>query len=322
MTNIRPDPMGMPVDPFRSSVNSGFEVIEPEFAKLFMPAANLWRLYDRCQWAEGPVYLPMSRCVVWSDVPGDRQLRWDETTGGVGIFRTPSHFSNGAAVDRQGRLVICEQGRRQIVRIGFDGNEEMLASHYEGARLNSPNDVVVKSDGSIWFTDPAYGIDNSYEGIAAPQEQKSCCVFRLDPRTGRLDVAADDFVRPNGIAFSADERYLLVADTGATHVEAGPRHIRRFEVRDDNSLAGGAVLAECSAGLFDGFCVDEGSRIWTSSQDGVHCLDGGGHLIGKIKVPEIVSNACFGGLSRNCLYITATTSLYRVKLFACGAKTI
>lgn len=316
------DAMGEPIHALGPAHGSTFESVDIRFNKLFMPAANLWRLHDRCQWAEGPVYLPTSKCLVWSDVPADRQLRWDETTGAVGVLRSPSRFANGSTLDRQGRLLTCEQGSRRLVRFGFDGQIEVLADRYDGRRLNSPNDVVVRSDGTIWFTDPAYGIDNDYEGHSAPREQNGCYVFRLDPATGRLSVVADDFVRPNGLAFSPDERWLYVADTGSTHVEDGPRWIRRFAVDDDGRLAGGAVFSVCSDGIYDGFRLDQDGRLWASARDGVHCIDPSGALLGKVRVPEIVSNVCFGGAARNWLFITATTSLYRVKLFVCGAKTV
>ena len=208
-----------------------------------------------------------------------------------------------------------------MTRTEHDGSITVLASHYQGKRLNSPNDGVVKSDGSIWFTDPAYGIDSDYEGHKAESEVGACHVYRIDSHTGDVRIVADDFVRPNGIAFSPDERRLYVADTGATHVKDGPRHIRVFDVDDSGNLSGGSVFATCTRGLFDGFRLDEAGRIWASAGDGVHCFESDGTLIGKILVPEAAANVVFGGLKRNRLYICATTSLYAIMLPVNGAKT-
>jgi gluconolactonase len=248
-------------------------------------------------------------------------MRYDETSGAVSVFRAPSGYSNGNTVDRQGRLVTCEHGFRRVTRTEHDGSITVVASHHDGKRFNSPNDVVVKSDGSIWFTDPAYGIDTDYEGHKAESEIGGCHVYRVDPRSGAVTQVADDFVRPNGIAFSPDEKRLYVADTGATHMPDGPRHIRVFDVSEDGRLAGGSVFATCTSGLFDGFRLDDAGRIWTSAGDGVHCYDPDGTLIGKILVPENVANVVFGGPKRNRLYICATTSLYAVMLHVNGAKT-
>jgi gluconolactonase len=208
---------------------------------------------------------------------------------------------------------------RRVTRTEFDGTITVIADRYQGKRLNSPNDVVVKSDGSIWFTDPAYGIDWDYEGERAESEIGACHVYRVDPASGAIDRVADDFVRPNGLAFSPDESKLYIADTGATHVEDGPRHIRMFDVIDGKRLQGGAVFAHCSAGFFDGFRFDEDGRLWASAFDGVHCYNQAAELIGKIHVPEIVGNVCFGGLKRNRLYICGTTSLYAYYLLLRGA---
>jgi gluconolactonase len=248
-------------------------------------------------------------------------LRYDETSGTVSVFRHPAGYTNGNTVDREGRLVTCEHGNRRVTRTEHDGSITVIASHFLGKRFNSPNDVVVKSDGSIWFTDPSYGIDTDYEGHRAESEIGACHVYRVDPHSGAVDAVADDFVRPNGLAFSPDERRLYIADTGATHIENGPRHIRVFDVREDGSLSGGTVFATCTNGLFDGFRLDETGRIWTSAADGVHCYDPDGTLIGKIIVPEVVANVVFGGVKRNRLYICGTTSLYATAVMVNGAKT-
>ncbi len=297
------------------------EILDRRFAPLVNPNARLDRLFTGCRWAEGPAYFPAHRALVWSDIPNDRMLRFDEATETVGVFRAPAGYSNGNTVDRQGRLVTCEHGNRRVTRTEHDGTVTVLADRFEGRRLNSPNDVAVRSDGLVFFTDPSYGIDSDYEGHKGESEIGACHLYRLDRATGTLSVAANDFVRPNGLAFSPDERLLYVADTGASHVEDGPRHIRRFAVAEDGQLFGGEVFATCDAGLFDGLRLDTDGRIWTSAGDGVHCYDPDGSLIGKVRVPETVANVCFGGPKRNRLYICATTSLYAIYLTVNGAKT-
>jgi gluconolactonase len=281
----------------------------------------LEKLAEGCRWAEGPAYFPAGRYLIWSDIPNDRMMRYDETSNAISVFRTPAGYSNGNTVDRQGRLITCEHGHRRVTRTEYDGSITVLASHHQGKRFNSPNDVVVKSDDSIWFTDPAYGIDSDYEGHKADSEIGACHVYRIDPRSGAVSIVADDFVRPNGLAFSPDEKRLYVADTGATHAPDGPRHIRVFTVDENGGLRGGDVFATCTNGFFDGFRLDEAGRIWTSAWDGVHCYDSDGTLIGKILVPEEVANVTFGGIKRNRLYICATTSLYAIMLPINGAKT-
>jgi gluconolactonase len=248
-------------------------------------------------------------------------LRYDETTGQTSVFRQPSGFANGNTVDRQGRLVSCEQGTRRVTRTEHDGSISVLADGYDGRRFNSPNDVVVRSDGSVWFTDPTYGIDSDYEGHKAEREQAANRVYRIDPQTGAVAVASDDFVQPNGLAFSPDESRLYIVDTGWTHVKDGPRHIRAFDVGGDGKLSGGDVLASCDVGAFDGFRLDEDGRIWTSAGDGVRCYLADGQLVVKVLTPEPVANVCFGGPRRNRLYICATSSLYSVLLPVKGAKT-
>ena len=296
-----------------------YEVLDERFGRLIVTPAQVEKLFTGCRWAEGPAYVAAGRYLIWSDIPNDRQLRWDETTGTVGVFRHPAGYTNGNTVDRQGRLVSCEHGGRRVSRTEIDGTVTTIADRYDGKRLNSPNDVVVKSDGSVWFTDPAYGIESDYEGHRAESEIGACHVYRADPATGALTIVADDFMRPNGIAFSPDERTLYVSDTGATHGKDGPRHIRMFDVAGD-TLRGGAVFATCTAGFFDGFRVDEAGRIWTSAGDGVHCYDPDGTLLGKVLVPEQVANVEFGGFKRNRLFICGTTSLYSIMLAVNGVK--
>ena len=296
-------------------LTSSFTVVDPRFRKLVLPYVHAEKLYTGCRWAEGPAWFAAGRYLVWSDIPNDRMLRWDETDGSVSVFRQPSMHSNGHTVDLQGRLVSCEHGSRCVSRTGFDGRRRVLADRHDGKRFNSPNDVIVKSDGSIWFTDPSYGIDSDYEGDASPSEIGANNVYRLDPCSGRVTVAASDFAQPNGLAFSPDESLLYIADTGLTHHIEGPAHVRRFTVSGDGrSISGGDVFATCSAGLFDGFRVDVHGNLWLSAGDGVHCYASDGSLLGKILVPESVSNVCFGGPKLNRLFICATTSLYSVFL--------
>jgi gluconolactonase len=294
-----------------------FEVLDERFTACIKDSARVERLYEGCRWCEGLAYFPAGRYLVWSDIPNDRMLRWDEPTGHVGVFRTPARYSNGHTVDRQGRLVSCEHGGRQVTRTEPDGSITVIADRYEGKRLNSPNDVVVRSDGSIWFTDPAYGIDGFYEGHRAESEIGACHLYRVDAGTGEVHIAADGFDRPNGLAFSADERTLYVSDTGVK-----PGHMRAFDVAADGKLSGGDVFAECTAGSFDGFRLDDEGRIWTSAGDGVHCYDPDGTLLGKVKVPETVANVVFGGPKRHRLFIGATTSLYSILLPVRGLDTI
>ncbi|MBL8589625.1 MAG: SMP-30/gluconolactonase/LRE family protein [Methylobacteriaceae bacterium] len=297
-----------------------YEIRDERFRRLVFGNAAVERLWTGARWAEGPVYFPAGRYLLFSDIPNDRVLRYDETDGGVSTFLQPAMHHNGHAVDRQGRLVSCEHRGRCVSRIEHDGSRTVLVDRVDGKRFNSPNDVVVKSDGTIWFTDPTYGIDTDYEGDAAASEIGASHVWRFDPASGAVAAVAIDFVRPNGLAFSPDESKLYIADTGATHVKDGPRWIRAFDVgADGRTLSGGAVFATCEAGLFDGFRFDTAGRLWTSAADGVHCYAPDGALIGKVRVPEVVANVCFGGRKRNRLYICGTTSLYAVYVAATGA---
>lgn len=299
-----------------------YEILDRRFARLINASAKLDLLDATSRWAEGPVYVPAARHLLWSDIPNDRMMRWDEGSGHVSVFRSPSQNSNGNTLDRQGRLVTCEQLTRRVTRTEHDGSVTVIADRsQEGKRFNSPNDVVVASDGAIWFTDPTYGIDSDYEGRRAPSEIGRSRVYRVDSSDASVRVVADDFVQPNGVAFSPDERRLYVSDTGRTHVEDGPAHIRVFHV-DDGSLTGGEVFAESPAGLFDGFRLDEEGNVWTSAGDGVRCYEPEGNLIGFIRLPDPVANVCFGGPARNRLFICATGGVYAVYLRANGVKLV
>jgi gluconolactonase len=302
-------------------LTSSFTVFDPRFRKLALPYIHVEKLYTACRWAEGPAWFAAGRYLVWSDIPNDRILRWDETDGSVSVFRQPALNSNGHTVDLQGRLVSCEHRGRCVSRTEHDGSRSVLASHVGGKRFNSPNDVVVKSDGSVWFTDPSYGIDSDYEGDAAASEIGAQRVYRVDPVSGVVSVVADDFVQPNGLAFSPDESLLYIVDTGATHRADGPHHVRRFRVSANAAtLAGGEVFATCPVGLYDGLRTDVHGNVWLSAGDGVHCHAPDGTLLGKVLVPEAVANLCFGGAKRNRLFICGTTSLYSVYLNTRGAR--
>lgn len=281
--------------------------------------ARLEVLHTGMRWAEGPVWFGDAGCLLLSDVPSNRILRWVEGQG-ASVYREPSNKANGNTRDRQGRLVTCESGGRRVVRTELDGSQTVLADRHDGKRLNSPNDVVVKSDDTIWFTDPDYGILSDYTGEKAPSELGACHVFRLDPRTGALRVASGDLVKPNGLAFSPDERVLYVADSGATHDLGGPHEIVAFDVRDDGTLTRRRVFAVVEPGVPDGLRVDVDGNVWTSAADGVHCLAPDGEVIGKISVPETVANVEFGGPRRNRLFIAAASTLYAVYVGTRGAQ--
>ena len=293
------------------------ELIDPAFKSLVLMNTHLEKLWTGGRWLEGPAWFGGGRYLVFSDIPNNRILRFDDTDDDVSVFRSPSQKANGNTVDKEGRLVSCEHLSRRVVRTEHDGSLTVIADSFEGKKLNSPNDVIVSSDGTIWFTDPSYGIDLDYEGQKAPSELGSNNLYRVDAGSGEIVAAASDFVQPNGLAFSPDEKFLYVADTGSTHVEDGPKHIRKFK-QHSGSLSGGDVVATCEVGLFDGFRVDTNGNIWTSSGEGVHCLTADGHLMGKIRVPETVANVCFGGAKRNRLFICGTTSLYATYLNVSG----
>jgi gluconolactonase len=301
-----------------SGIRNEIEVYDERFRYLTLGNSWVEKLYTGTLWAEGPVYFADGNYLVWSDIPNNRMLRW--AGGHVSVFRDFSNNSNGNTRDRQGRLITCEHGARRVTRTEPDGSITVLVDQFQGKKLNSPNDVVVKSDGTVWFTDPPYGILSDYEGHVAEGEYGGCYVFRFDPATGALDAVVEDFNKPNGIAFSPDESKLYVVDTGRSHSPDGEHHIRVFSVDNQGRLSGGEVFAEVSPGIPDGLRVDLHANIWTSAGDGVQCYAPDGVCLGKITVPEPVSNLTFGGEKRNRLFITATTSLYAVYVATTGAQ--
>ncbi len=281
---------------------------DPRFTELVLPNAPLLTLGEGYAWLEGPVWFADANHLLVSDLPDDRILRWTET-GGISVFRQPSHFANGHTRDREGRLIGCSHSGRCITRTELDGTETVLASHYRGKRLNSPNDVVVAKDGAVWFSDPDYGGNTDYEGGKHAAELPPT-LYRLDP-SGSLAVAADDFAGPNGLCFSPDERLLYVAETGPQFADDPVRHIRVFDL-DGATLRHGRVFHTIFPGYCDGMRCDENGRIWSSAGDGVHCIDPDGTDLGTILTGDIVSNLCFGGRNRARLFICASHRLLAV----------
>jgi gluconolactonase len=295
---------------------SFFESYDPVFDRYVLGNAPVKQLASGFDWLEGPVWFGDAGCLLFSDIPSNRILRWTPDVG-VTTYRAPSNYANGHTRDRQGRLISCEHGTRRVTRTEYDGRITVIADSYDGKPLNSPNDVVVAQDGSVWFTDPHYGIKSNYEGFASPQELP-CVVYRADPETGALEVMVDDMNCPNGLAFSLDESQLYVADTGRIY-EGDPQHIRVYDIKGGRP-ANGRVFHTIDPGCADGIRVDSDGNLWSSAADGVHCISPQGVLLGKILVPELVSNICFGGRAKHELYITATTSLYRVTLNRTGVQ--
>lgn len=301
------------------------EELDPRFAAYRLASATIERLWTGARWTEGPVWFGDGRFLLWSDIPNDRILRWCEESGIVSTFRSPSNNSNGQTRDRQGRLITCEHGSRRVTRTEYDGSITILLDSFEGKRLNAPNDVVVASDGAIWFTDPGYGILMHYEGNKAEAELPTN-VYRLDPDSGAAQVVAGDFERPNGLCFSPDERRLYIADTGNSQRPNGPPHIRVFDVDKNWQLHGGDVFVDMGAGAADGIRCDQDGNLWVAAgwggagYDGVHCYAPDGILIGRIHLPEPCANLCFGGRKKNRLFMTAGQSLYALYVEAIGAQ--
>jgi gluconolactonase len=285
---------------------SDVDIIDPRFRHYVLPNAALLKLADGFGWLEGPVWFADHDCLLVSDIPNDRLMRWSEHSG-ITVFRSPSGFTNGNTRDRMGRLISCSHRHRCLFRTEWDGTVSVLADRFEGKRLNSPNDVVCRSDGSIWFTDPTYGIDTDYEG-GKQEAELPPSVYRLD-EDGELTLVAGDFQGPNGLAFSPDERLLYISETGRQFDADPTQYIRVFEVQ--NALLGpGRIFHKTSPGYTDGFRCDEDGNLWASAADGVHCISPDGVLLGRIRIPSTVSNLTFGGRNRSRLFICASHTLY------------
>lgn len=297
-----------------------------DFIALFPKGAALTRLATGFLWAEGPVWFGELNELRFSDIPNNRMMRWSPVSG-LSIFRQPSQRSNGHTRDRDGNMISCEHGGRCVSRTYLDGRYEVVVSHWNGKRLNSPNDVVVKSDGSIWFTDPPYGIITDHEGIRADSEIGKNQVYRFDPQSSELSVVADDFDRPNGLAFSPDEAELYVADSGRARGhgfgfdDSRPHHVRALKVVDGNKLKQDRVVAVIDAKVPDGLRVDTEGLLWISAGDGIHCYRPDGTRLGRILVPETVANLTFGGFGKSRMFICASTSLYAIETARTGAQT-
>lgn len=285
-----------------------------EFAKCVPADAKVAKLAGDMMFTEGPTWIKAGGYLVFSDIPKDELKKWSASAG-VSVFRSPSHNTNGNTTDLAGRLLSCEHSGRRVAILDGDGKLKTLVDSFEGKKLNSPNDVVVKSDGTVWFTDPEYGLKtNPATKQKEGKEQAGNFVYRHDPKTGRTTAVVRDFVQPNGLAFSPDEKKLYVADSGA------PKHIRVFNVAANGTVSGGTVFCTLDKGAPDGIRVDRDGRVWTSSGDGVQIFGADGRLIGRILLPESAANLCFGGADGKTLFMTARKSLYSVAVSVTGAS--
>jgi len=298
----------------------GLETVDPRFDRYCLGNAPVEKLAEGFRWIEGLVWMGDWNCLLFQDLPRDRTMMWSEASG-LSVWRFPSGQANGQARDREGRVVFCSNRLRAIARVEHDGQIRVLADRFEGRRLNSPNDLVVKSDGSIWFTDPVYGISNDYEGTRQPSETAPG-VYRLEPESGRLDLVSLGFAGPNGIAFSPDEKRLYVAETGDQTKPSPTQVLRVFDMSEDGrSPVNLRDFAKVSPGYTDGMAIDEDGNIWSSAGDGVQCLSPDGKLLGRIRLPATVSNLCFGGSPHlDRLFIGASHTLYAVFLNRRGAR--
>jgi len=296
----------------------GFDILDPRFRAYVLPNAPLVKLGEGFAWLEGPVWFADQDCLLMSDLPNDRIMRWTES-GGVSVFRAPSGFANGHTRDQQGRLIGCSHRHRCVTRTELDGSITVLADRYRGKRLNSPNDVVCRSDGTVWFSDPHYGINTDYEG-GKQQPELPPTLYRLDPGTGELTVVADDFEGPNGLAFSPDERLLYVSESGRQFAADPVQHIRVFDVTGDGRLSHGREFHKVAPGYADGFRLDQDGNLWSSAADGVHCIAPDGAKLGVVKVPFRVSNLAFGGRNRARLFICASHTLFAIYTNQRGAE--
>ncbi len=288
------------------------KIVDPSFARYRLALAKVERIASGMRWCEGPVWVGDGRYLLWSDIPNNRIMKWEEETGAVSVFRKPSNNANGNTRDRQGRLLTCEHDSRRVTRTEYDGSITVIADRFDGKPLNSPNDIVCKSDGSIWFTDPPFGVLGYYEGHVARPELPTN-VYRWDPRTGKLAVATGDVNRPNGLAFSPDESRLYIIEAASN-----PRVVRVYDLVDGGTrLSNGRIFLTAEPnGTPDGFRADVDGNLWmgwgmgTEALDGVNVFNSEAKLIGRIDLPERCANVCFGGVYRNRLFMAASTSVY------------
>ncbi|HEX6869397.1 MAG TPA: SMP-30/gluconolactonase/LRE family protein [Candidatus Limnocylindrales bacterium] len=295
-------------------------VFDPRFDRLVPDGTPITPHADGARWAEGPVYVPDQDAVLWSDVRSNAVRRWSDADGDSVVYQ-PSDFANGHTLDHDGTVLACEHGLRRISRYERDGSRTTVVDRFEGRRFNSPNDIVVASDGAIWFTDPPYGILDDSEGYKADSEQAGCFVYRVDRETGEVTVASDVLIHPNGLAFSPDERTMYVSDTSVARVEGGHHHMLVFDVVDGRRLENPRVFLDMDPGVSDGFRVDVDGNVWTSAGDGIHVLDADGVELGRIILPQEASNCQFGGKDGRRLFVTATSTLWSMPVGIRGAVT-
>jgi gluconolactonase len=297
-----------------------FEVYDNRFLDILRPDSTLQHIYWGGRWTEGPVYIAEGDYLLWSDIPNDRILRWSEADG-LSTFRQPANFTNGHYRDLQGRLLSCEHGGRRVTRTEPDGTITVLVDRFEGKRFNSPNDLVVKSDGTIWFTDPPYGIMGTVEGYHGLSEQGGNYVYRFDPATKEVTRVVTDMEKPNGLAFSPDESILYVADSAGSNDPFGNRNVRAYDVVEGKRLANSRIFAEINPGIPDGLRLDHNGYLYITSGDSIQVYSPGAELLGKIMVPEKNANCTFGGPNKDRLFITANTSVYAIYLNTKGIQT-
>jgi gluconolactonase len=297
----------------------GIEIFDSRMQSLLRPDSRLVRLATGATWSEGPVYISEDDSLIWSDIPGNRLLRWS-VQDGLSEYLKPAHFHNGHYRDPQGRILACSHGERAIKRLELNGSWSTVVSHYQGKRFNSPNDIVVKSDGTLWFTDPDYGLIQPNEGYGGSREQAGCYVYRYDPVSGETTAVVTDMRRPNGLAFSPDEQLLYVGDTSASHDADGFHHLRVYNIAQGKQAVNGRLFTVIEPGLPDGFRVDVNGYLYISSEDSVQVYTPAAEQLGKILVPERVGNLTFGGPDKNRLFIAASASLYSIDLNTTGVQ--
>ena len=293
--------------------NTPMEEIEnqPQFEK-YLTTKEFTKIHSGMKWAEGPCYIKSHKKLYFSDIPNNHLLSWDGSN--VKIEKDPSNFINGNTEDLEGNLISCSHGGRCIYKTDINGNTTTLVDKYLDKKLNSPNDVVVKSDGTIWFTDPPYGILSDYEGYKGDMEYGDCYVFRYDPKENNLEVVSKDFLKPNGLAFSVNEDKIYIADSGGSHDVNAPNQIMVYDIVENKILKNGKVFHKFNPFFADGFRVDKDDNVWTSAGKGIKCFNPQGEVIGQLLLPDLVANLTFGGENNNILYVTSSSNLYSMEL--------